>query len=71
MFFGLDPWSSAPVAYTSIRPKAQIFNIGHDYTLWIRNFLMMIINPENLGFETLPMAYGHNLAEVPKFKNKT
>jgi hypothetical protein len=29
MFFALDPWSSAPVAYSPIRPKYQNFNIGH------------------------------------------
>jgi hypothetical protein len=50
----LDPWSSAPVAYTPIRPKSQIFNIGHDYTLSIRNFMVMIENPDNLDFETWP-----------------
>jgi hypothetical protein len=42
MFFVLDPWSSAPVAYSPIRPKSQIFNIGHDYTQWIRNFKVMM-----------------------------
>jgi hypothetical protein len=49
MFFVLDPWSSAPVAYSPIRPKSQIFNIGHDYTLWIRNFMMLtaIIRPKS------------------------
>jgi hypothetical protein len=52
MFFVLNPWSSAPVAYTPIRPKSQIFNIGHDYTLWIRNFMVMMKKPENLDFET-------------------
>jgi hypothetical protein len=52
MFFVLDPWSSAPVAYSSIRPKSQIFNIGHDYALWIRNFMVMKKIPENLDFET-------------------
>jgi hypothetical protein len=48
----LDPWSSAPVAYTPIRPKSQIFNIGHDYTLWIRNFMVMMKKPETFNFET-------------------
>jgi hypothetical protein len=52
MFFVLDPWSSAPVAYSPIRPKSQIFNIGHDYALWIRNFMVMMEKPENLDFET-------------------
>jgi hypothetical protein len=40
------------VAYTPIWPKSQIFIIGHDYTLWIRNFLVMMKKPENLDFET-------------------
>jgi hypothetical protein len=70
MFFVLGPWSSAPVAYSSIRPKSQIFNIGHDYTLWIGNFMVMMKKPENLDFETLPVSYGHNPAEFPKFKYK-
>jgi hypothetical protein len=32
------------------RPKSQIFNIGHDYTLWIRNFMVMK-KLENLDFD--------------------
>jgi hypothetical protein len=52
MVFLLDPWSSAAVAYSSIRPKSQIFNIRHDYALWIRNFMVMMKKPENLDFET-------------------
>jgi hypothetical protein len=70
MFFVLDPWSSAPVAYSSIRPKSQIFNKRHDYTPWIRNFMVMMKNPENLDFETWPNAHGYNPAKVPKFKYK-
>jgi uncharacterized protein YacL (UPF0231 family) len=66
----MDPWSSAPVAYSSIRPKSEIFNIGHDYTLWIRNFMVMMKTPKNLDFENGPMAHGHNPAKVPKFKYK-
>jgi hypothetical protein len=50
--FVLDPWSSAPVAYSPIRPKSQIFNIGIDYALWIRNFMVIMKKPENLYFET-------------------
>jgi hypothetical protein len=42
MFFVVDSWPSAPVAYSPIQPKSQIFNKGHDYTLWIRNFKMMM-----------------------------
>jgi hypothetical protein len=52
MFFGFDPWSFAPVAYSAIRPKSQIFNIGHDYALWIRNFKVMKKKSGNLDFET-------------------
>jgi hypothetical protein len=55
MFFVLDPWSSAPVAYFSIRPKSQIFNIRHDYARWIRNFMVMMNKPRNLDFETWPI----------------
>jgi hypothetical protein len=71
MFFVLDPWSSAPVAYSSIRPKSQIFNL-HDYTLWIRNFMVMMKKPENKIsiLRLAPMAHGHNPARVPKFKYK-
>jgi hypothetical protein len=51
--YAFDPWSSPPVAYSSIRPKSQIFNKGgHDYTLRIRNFMVMMKKPENLDFET-------------------
>jgi hypothetical protein len=50
----LDPWSSAPVAYSSIRPKSQIFNIRHDYALWIRKFMVMMKKPKNLDFKTWP-----------------
>jgi hypothetical protein len=50
----LDPWSSAPVAYSPIRPKSQIFNIGDDYALWIRNFMVMMKKPKNLDFEPNP-----------------
>jgi hypothetical protein len=66
----LDPWSSAPVAYSSIRSKAQICNLGHDYALWIKNFMVMIQKPENLDFKNGPMANGHNPAEVLKNSNK-
>jgi hypothetical protein len=71
MFFVLDPWSSAPVAYSPIRPKSQIFNIGHDYALWIRNFMVMMKKEKNLDLRLYPIAHGHNPAKVPKFKYKT
>jgi hypothetical protein len=70
MFFVLDPWSSAPVAYSPIRSKSQIFNIGHDYVLWIRNFMVMMKNPRTSILRLVPMAHGHNPAKVPKFKYK-
>jgi hypothetical protein len=70
MFFVLNPLPSAPVAYSTIRPKSQIFIIGHDYALWIRNFMVMMKKPKNLDFETWPMAHGHNPAKVPKLKYK-
>jgi hypothetical protein len=53
----LAPWSSAPVAYSPIRPKSQFFNIGHDYALWIRNFMVMMKKLD-------PMAHGHNPVKV-------
>jgi hypothetical protein len=70
MFFVLDPWSSAPVAYSPIRPKFQIFNIGHDYALWIINFTGMMKNPRTSIFRLGPIAHGHNPAKVPKLKYK-
>jgi hypothetical protein len=70
MFFVLDPWSSAPVAYSPIRPKSQIFNIGHDYALWIRNFMVMMKNPRTSILRLGPLAYGHNPSKIPKFKYK-
>jgi hypothetical protein len=66
-FFVLDPWSSVPVAYSPIRPKSQIFNIGHDYALWIRNFTVMMNKPENLDFELWPNDPRPGL--WPKFQN--
>jgi hypothetical protein len=62
MYFVLNPSSSAPVAYSPIQPKSQIFNIGLDCALWIRNFMVMMKKPENLDFETWQI--------VKKFKYK-
>jgi hypothetical protein len=71
MLFVLDSWSSAPVAYSPIRPKSQIFNIGHDFvTLMIRNFMVMMKNLRTLILRLGLMAHGHNSAKVPKFKYK-
>jgi hypothetical protein len=68
MFFVLDSWTPAPVAYSPIRPKSKIFNIGHDYILWIGNFMLMMKTPENLDLGLDPIAHDHNPAKVPKFK---
>jgi hypothetical protein len=40
------PWSAAPMAYSPIRPKSQISNVGHDGTLSIRNFILIYIAPK-------------------------
>jgi hypothetical protein len=45
------PWSAAHVACSLIRPKSQIPNIGHDGTLSIGNFMLMMEQPKNLEFE--------------------
>jgi hypothetical protein len=41
------PWSAAPMAYSLIRPKSQISNVGHDGTLSIRNLLLMLKELKN------------------------
>jgi hypothetical protein len=48
--------------------KSQIFNIGDDYALWIRYFLVMIKNPKISILRLDLMAHGHNPAKVQKFK---
>jgi hypothetical protein len=50
--------------------KVPNFNIGHDYTLWIRNFMVMMKNPRISILRLNPMAHGHNPAKVPNFKYK-
>jgi hypothetical protein len=60
---GLDPWSSALVAYSSIRLKYQTFNIGHDYALWIRNFMVMMKKPIILILRLVSMVNGQNRAK--------
>jgi hypothetical protein len=47
------PWSAAPMAYSPIRPKSQIPNVGHDGTLSIRNFILMVNKLKNPNFEPL------------------
>jgi hypothetical protein len=39
------------VAYSLIRPKSQIPNIGHDGALSIVNFMLMMKKPKNIEFE--------------------
>jgi hypothetical protein len=70
MLFVLDPWSSAPVVYSPIRLKSRIFNIGHDYALWNRDFMVMMKKPKNLDFETWSNGKGHKSIKIPKFKYK-
>jgi hypothetical protein len=45
-----------------------IFNIGHDYALWFRNFMVLMKKPENLNLRLGITAHGHNQAKVTKFK---
>jgi hypothetical protein len=48
------PWSAAPMAYSPIRPKSQISNVGHlghDSTLSIRNFILMVEEIKNPNLE--------------------
>jgi hypothetical protein len=59
-----------PMVYSPIQPKSQIFNIGHDYALWIKNFMVMMKNSKTSVLRFGPMAHGHNPAKVPKFKYK-
>jgi hypothetical protein len=41
------PWSAASMAYSPIRPKSQISNVGHDGTLSFRNFILMLKELKN------------------------
>ena len=50
-FWIWSSWPLAPVAYSQIRPKSQISIIGHDGTLSIRYFMMIVERPENPNFE--------------------
>jgi hypothetical protein len=47
------PWSATPMAYSPIRPKSQISNVGYDGTLSIRIFLLMVKELKNPNFEPL------------------
>jgi hypothetical protein len=39
------------MAYSPIRPKSQISNVGHDGTLSIRYFILMVKELKNPNFE--------------------
>jgi hypothetical protein len=45
------PCSAALMAYSPIRPKSQISNVGHDGTLSIRNLLLMLKELKNPNFD--------------------
>jgi hypothetical protein len=45
------PWSAAPIAYSPIRPKSRISNVGHDGTLSIMIFLLILKELKNPYFE--------------------
>jgi hypothetical protein len=47
------PWSAAPMAYSPIRPKYQISNVGHAGTLSIRNFILMVKKLKHPNFEPM------------------
>jgi hypothetical protein len=63
------PWSAAPMAYSPIRPKSQISNVGHDGTLSIWNFILMVNKLKNPNFEPLSSIgpYWPSSGQSPKF----
>jgi hypothetical protein len=63
------PWSAAPMAYSPIQPKSQILNVGHDDTLSIRNFILMVNKLKNPNFEPLSSIgpYWPLSGQSPKF----
>jgi hypothetical protein len=63
------PWSAAPMAYSPIRHKSQISNVGHDGTLLIRNFILMVNKLKNPNFEPLSSIgpYWPSSGQSPKF----
>jgi hypothetical protein len=66
------PWSVAPMAYSPIRPKSQISNVGHDDTLSIRNFILMVNKLKNPNFEPLGSIgpYWSSSGQSPEFQIK-
>jgi hypothetical protein len=53
--------SPESMAYSLIRPKSHISNIGHDGTLSFRNFIMMDKKIKIHNFVPI-LAYGHDPA---------
>jgi hypothetical protein len=64
------PWSAASMAYSPIRPKSQISKVGHDGTLSIRNFILMVKELKNPNFEPLSSIgpYWPSSGQGPKFQ---
>jgi hypothetical protein len=64
------PWPAAPMAYSPIRPKSQISNVGHDGTLSIRIFKLMVQELKNPNFEPLSSIgpYWPSSGQSPKFQ---
>jgi hypothetical protein len=50
--FCIEPMGSCACGLLLNPAKVPIFNVGHDYALWIRNYMVMMKKPENLDFET-------------------
>jgi hypothetical protein len=55
------------MAYSPIRPKSQISNVGHDGTLSIRNFILMVKELKNPNFVPLS-SIGPYSSQSPKFQ---
>jgi hypothetical protein len=47
--------------------KSKIFNIGHDYALWIRNFMLLMEKPKDLDFETWPKSVGNFMLMINNY----
>jgi hypothetical protein len=64
------PWSAAPTAYSLIRSKSQILNVGHGGTLSIREFILMVNELKNPNFEPLSSigSYWPSSDQSPKFQ---
>jgi hypothetical protein len=65
------PRSAAPMAYSPIRPKSQIYNVEHDGTLSIRNFILMVNKLKNHKSQKSLLAHiGHHPTKFPNFKSR-